>query len=901
MLKYFYGSDNVAARNKIIKLAKKIAGPTKVLFKIDENAPEYYVLDCIVTDEMADVALAMKLRKPQTIEEISKKCGKSIERTKELAYKLAEVGACIFHSEDGKDVFELTVFVPGVMEKANANRASAEKHPQIAKAFEEYARLRGQVLSPNMPIGMGPMRVIPIEKAIDGNTRAASFEEISYHLNKHTKFAVAPCTCRVSRRILGEGAGVLEDDLCIQLGTGAEYYIRTGKAREITREEAIEIIKRAEENGLMHSVPNIDGADTIHAICNCDANSCYSMRNALYFNSPDMIRSNYVAKVNKDNCVACGQCVENCPMNALKLGQKLCSTTPIIHKDSLSPRDHLWGEKNFNPDYRNNRENVVETGTSPCKTECPAHIAVQGYIKLASQGRYEEALELIKKENPLPAVCGRICPRKCEAECIRGDIDEPIAVDEIKKFIADKDRYAKTRYIPKKIHDYGKSIAVIGSGPAGLSCAYYLAVDGYKVRVFEKEEKLGGMLTLGIPSFRLEKEVIEGEIEVLRELGVEFKTGIEVGKDVTLNQLRKEGFEAFYVAIGAQKGRLLGVENESSKNVITGVDFLRDVNLGKEIKLSGNVIVVGGGNVAIDVARTATRIGAEKVHMYCLEKLEEMPALPEEIVEAKEEGITINNSWGPKSIIIEDGRVTGVEFKRCVSVFDEDKGFSPKYDEGEKITVPADYVLISVGQGIYWGNLLEGTTAEFNKNKTIKADDITYQSGEKDVFVGGDCYTGPKYAIDAIAAGKQGAISIHRFVWEGHSLLYGRDRRKYHSLDKMDAIVEGYDTTPRQKAAHNSDNADKFYDPRVTFTEEQVRAETERCLGCGSVILDENKCVGCGMCSTKCKFEAIKLVKKYDKEGTIYEGLPIKLGMNIGARVGRIAGRAIADVVKGEK
>lgn len=891
----------MAARKNIIKLAKKISGPTKALFKIDENAPEYYVLDCVVTDKMAEVGLAMELRKPQTIDQISKKCGKSIEETKELAFKLADVGACIFHSENGQDLFELTVFVPGVMEKANANRASAEAHPQIAKAFEEYARLRGGVLSPNMPIGMGPMRVIPIEESIHGDTRVASFEEISYHLDKHTKFAVAPCTCRVSRRILGEGCGVLEDDLCIQLGTGAEYYIRTGKAREITKEEAIEIIKKAEENGLMHSVPNIDGADTIHAICNCDASSCYSMRNALYFNSPDMVRSNYVAEVNKDNCVACGQCVENCPMNALKLGQKLCSTTPIIHKESLSPRNHMWGKKNFNPDYRTTRENVVETGTSPCKTECPAHIAVQGYIKLASQGRYMDALELIKKENPLPAVCGRICPRKCESECTRGDIDEPIAVDEIKKFIADKDRYAETRYVPKKMHDYGKSIAVIGSGPAGLSCAYYLAVDGYKVTVFEKEEKLGGMLTLGIPSFRLEKDVIEGEIEVLRELDVQFKTGVEVGKDVTLDQLRSEGFEAFYVAIGAQKGRIIGIEGEDAKEVITGVEFLRDVNLGKDIKLSGNVIVIGGGNVAIDVARTATRVGAEKVQMYCLESLDEMPALPEEIYEAREEGININNSWGPKGIILEDGKVRGVEFKKCISVFDENKRFSPKYDESKTCVVPADYVLISVGQGINWGNLMNGTLAEFNPNKTIKADSFTYQSDQEDVFVGGDCYTGPKFAIDAIAAGKQGAISIHRFVWEGHSLIYGRDRRKYHSLDKTDAIIEEYDRTPRQNAGQNSGNHNTFYDTRVTFTEEQVKAETQRCLGCGAVILDLNKCVGCGMCATKCKFDAIKLIKKYDEVGTTYEGLPIKLGMNIAARVGRIAGRAITDVVKGRK
>lgn len=891
----------MVARKKIIKLAKKIAGPTKTLFKIDENAPEYYVLACIVTDEMADVGLAMDLRKPQTIEQIAKRCGKSIEETKRLAYKLADVGGCIFHDENGTDVFELTVFVPGVMEKTNAKREYAEIHPEIPRAFEDYARRRGKVLSPNMPIGMGPMRVIPIESAIDGDTRAASFEEISFHLNKHNKFAVAPCTCRVSRRLLGEGCGVLEDELCIQLGEGADYYIRTGRAREITKEEAIEIIKKAEDNGLMHSIPNIDGAETLYAICNCDRDSCYSLRNAQYFNSPDMIRSNYVAEVNTDNCVACGQCVENCPMSALKLGQKLCSKTPIVHSDSLNPRNHLWGEKHFNPDYRDNRENVVETGTAPCKTECPAHIAVQGYIKLAAQGRYQDALELIKKENPLPAVCGRICPRKCESECTRGDIDSPVAIDEIKKFIADRERNQENRFIPTKKHEYGKKIAVIGSGPAGLSCAYYLAVDGYNVTVFEKEKKLGGMLTLGIPSFRLEKEVVNGEIEVLKALGVEFKTGVEVGRDVKLQELRNQGFAAFYVAIGASQGRNLGIEGENSQNVATGIDFLRDVNLGKDVKLSGNVVVIGGGNVAIDVARTASRVGGENVSMYCLESAAAMPALPEEVEEAKEEGIAINNSWGPRRIVVKDGKVTGVEFKKCLSVLDDNGRFNPKYDESEICIVPADHVLISVGQAMDWGELLEGAKIELNPNKTIKADSLTYRAGITDIFVGGDCYTGPRFAIDAIAAGKQGAISIHRFVWDGHSLTLGRDRRKYHALNKKEAIIEGYDNTARQSAGHNKKVDNTFKDARITFTEEQLKKETERCLGCGAVVLDQNKCVGCGMCTTKCKFDAIKLTKKYDKAGTTYEGLPVKLGLNIAGRAFRIAGSAIADLGKKNK
>lgn len=886
----------MAVRKNILKLAKKISGSVAMLVKLDENAPEYKVLNCVVTDEMAEVALALELRKPLPLETIAKRCGKTLEETQKQMDRLTEVGVVIFHSENGVDVFELPVFVPGVMEKMMNNRAQCEKHPEIPAAFEEYARLRGELLSPKLPVGASPMRVIPIQSAIDGDSHSVPYEQVATILNKSTRFAVADCSCRTSRRLLGQGCGHLEKDMCLQLNSGAEYCIRTGRAREITREEAFEIIRKAEENGLMHSVPNIDGGET-YAICNCCGCGCYAVRNAAYYNAPDMVRSNYVAQTDSEKCVACGQCVENCPVNALKLGQKLCETPK--QPEMLSPRDHVWTDKHWNVNYRETREDVTPEGTAPCKTACPAHIAVQGYIKLASQGRYREALELIKKENPFPAVCGRICPRSCESACTRGGLDEPVAVDEIKKFIADQELNAEHRFVPEKAHDYGKSIAVIGAGPAGLSCAYFLAVDGYNVTVFEKEQTLGGMLTMGIPAFRLGREIVNAEIDILRELGVVFRTGVEVGKDVTLDQLRQEGFEAFYVAIGAQGGRKLGLAQEDAQGVVAGVDFLRSVSLGHPTPLSGRVVVVGGGNVAIDVARTAVRENVDSVDMYCLESREEMPALEEEIAEAEAESIPVHNGWGPKELLVENGRIKGVVFKRCTAVYDAEHRFAPQYDEQDTITVEADWVLLSIGQEIRWGSLLDGSAVELGRGRTAQADPLTYQTAQKDVFVGGDCFTGPKFAIDAIAAGKQGAISIHRFVWEGVSMTAGRDRRIYKEFNKAAADLESFDRMPRQRPLRKKEAAASFTDDRCTFTEEQMKRETERCLGCGAVQLNQEMCIGCGQCTTKCKFDAIHLVKKYHVEYNTFEGIPLKLTPNMIKRVGKIAVRSVKDAVSG--
>ena len=331
---------------------------------------------------------------------------------------------------------------------------------------------------------------------------------------------------------------------------------------------------------------------------------------------------------------------------------------------------------------------------------------------------------------------------------------------------------------------------------------------------------------------------------------------------VTLDELREQGFKAFYVAIGCQGGRLAGIPGEDAEDVTVAVDFLREVNSGKIDALPGRTIVVGGGNVAIDVARNACRLGSEHVEMFCLESEAQMPASEEERREAVEDGAHISCGWGPKEVHLdEDGRVCGITFKRCTRVFDDEGRFAPEYDESDLRRVDADRVVMSIGQSIVWGDLLAGSKVELGHGQGALADPQTYQTAEPDIFVGGDVYTGPSFAIDAIAAGHEAAVSIHRFVQPGSTLTIGRNQRRYTALDRDDVVIESYDNASREVAHVDRDRekAAPFSEYVETFTEEQVRAETARCLGCGASIVDPNKCIGCGLCTTKCAFDAIHL------------------------------------------
>ena len=854
-------------RENLLKLGSMITNRIGLKATVDD--PEYWGLASVMTDEMG-------VRKPKTTEQLMKLTKMEREPLEKLLTEMAWLGIVEYNWEnlDGKNPnhekrWILPLFVPGSAEFLNMRQSQIDEHPEAAAFFERMTFLPLEKITPMVPpggSGIG-MHVIPVEKAIESENEAIGLEKISYWLDKYEgKYAKSMCSCRASRQKLGEGCGDDPENWCIAVGDMADYVVETQRGEYITKEEALDIFRRAEENGFVHQITNIDGEQKIFAICNCNVNICNALRTSQLFNTPNMSRSAYVAKVESENCVACGRCVEGCPAGAVKLGQKLCTKDgPVEYPRQELPDAVKWGPDKWSIDYRDkNRVNCYDTGTAPCKTACPAHIAVQGYLKLAAQGKYREALQLIKRENPFPAVCGRICNRRCEDACTRGTVDQAVAIDEVKRFIAQQDLDAATRFVPEKVIPkvdgaFDQQIAIIGGGPAGLSCAYYLAEKGYRPTVFEKERRLGGMLENGLPSFRLEKDVVQAEIDVLREMGVQFRCGVEVGKDVTIAQLREQGYQGFYVAVGLQSGGRLNIPGDDAQGVTAGIDFMRRVNGGQETKLEGRVVVIGGGNIAADVARTAVRCGAESVDLYCLESYDDMPMGPEDRGECERDGITIHAGWGQTEIVTENGHAAGIRLRKCLRVKNDQGRFAPEFDDNDTCQSQCAAVLYCIGQKVDWRQLLTGTAVTFNPNGPAQVDPVTYQTAEPDIFAGGDAVTGQKFAIDAIAAGKEGAISLHRFVQKA-TLTIGRNRRQFVELDKENALIPvGFDNTPRQQIGYNEALRRTFRDERIAFTAQQVQKETARCLSCGASVVDPNKCIGCGVCTTKCAFDAIHL------------------------------------------
>ena len=669
------------------ELVKKLAVlitdniPRKLPGGMKENHMDFWILDRMLTKQEVRFMLSFKKRRVGlTTKELAKRNNLPVRKTQKIIDHLLWIGI-LEQNRDNEDhhiQYLIPKWVVGSGEYMVEHKTLADEHPEVATMFnlapQEPLELAAKLVPPG-GAGIG-MHVIPVEKAIDAASESVSVEHLSHWLEKYDTFCSMVCACRKAQRIRGEGVGDIEGHMCIGVGDIAEFLVTSGKdAKYITREEAMDIIMRAERKGYVHQITNLDGPNRIVGICNCSPGSCYGLRTSQLFNTPNMSRSAYRAHVDAEKCVACGKCVEVCPAGAARLGQKLCKAdgTRVKYPMHDLPDDNVWGEDRWSPDYRDkNKLNCYDTGTSPCKTACPAHIAVQGYIRMAAEGRYEEAVRLIRQDNPFPAVCGAVCNRRCEDRCTRGTIDAPVAIDEIKKFLAQWELAHPQDY--KLICENGEGkewtdykIAVIGAGPAGLSAAWYLRMEGYPVTVFEKEEKPGGMLVNGIPNFRLEKEILEKEIEIIKNTGAEIRCGVEVGRDITLDELRAQGYKAFYVAIGLQGGRLAGVPGEDSEGVLSGVRFLKKVNTDSSFRLKGDVVVVGGGNVAADVARAALRATDGKVTMLCLEQRHEMPAAKDEVEEILAEGIELKNGWGPKEILEEEGKVTGIIFKKCIS------------------------------------------------------------------------------------------------------------------------------------------------------------------------------------------------------------------------------------------
>ena len=884
----------------ILKLGKMMTDVIVHKLKgLKATDPEYWGLKEVLTDEMAEICLTFKLRVYYTFEEVLERNPKYADdpiKLKDLLWEMSKIGIIEYdygdhYNDDGpipgaprERRYRVPFFVPGTAELMNSTEAQLEANPAVASMFERmtFIPLAGitELLPPGGD-GVG-MHVIPVEQAVGAQQETIKIEKISYWLKKYQgHISAGPCSCRLSRAVLGDGCADDPYDWCIQLGDMADYCVETGRSHFVTVEEALEICKNAEANGFVHQITNIDGETKIFDICNCNVEICNALRTALLFNTPYLSRSSFTAKVDPTKCVACGYCVEVCPAGAVKLGQKLCHAdgTPFVYPKAPLPDNLKWGKYAWDENYRDTarRTNTYATGTSPCKAACPAHVPVQAYLKKAHEGDYLAALMLIKKENPFPAVCGRICNKRCELACTRGKIDAPVSIDAVKKFVAELELHSEHRYIPPKVvssnrGEWKQKIAIIGAGPAGLSAAYYLAEMGYKPTVFEKNPLPGGMMTYGIPTYKLEKDVIAAEIEIIKALGAEIKCGVEVGKDITIEELKKQGYQAFYIAIGCQGGRRPGVAHDDAKGTFVAVEYLRHSFDNPDERFEEDVVVVGGGNVAIDCARNAKRLGAKSVTMVCLEGEGEMPASKEEIDEALDEGIIIKNGWGPKEVKVDaKGNVKAIVMKRCVAVMDEEGKFNPKYEEENVLELKGKRIIFAIGQAIEWGDLLKGTGVTFWHGNYPIADKLTYQTADPDIYVGGDVYTGPKFVIDAIAAGHAVAESLHRHVQPKAHPTIAFPHRHFVPLDKDDITLPGYDEAGRQEEGMNPeiDHRTSFRDAHLTLTEEQVHIETGRCLSCGASVVDPHKCIGCGLCTTRCNFDAIHLERDHPECSTM--------------------------------
>lgn len=542
--------------------------------------------------------------------------------------------------------------------------------------------------------------------------------------------------------------------------------------------------------------------------------------------------------VNTDKCTGCGDCAIVCPVIRLNEWDEGLKERRAIYRSFPQAVPITFA--------------IEKKDRAPCVLTCPAGINVQGYVQLIGQGRYEEAVQLIMERLPLPGVLGRICPHPCEDNCRRAEVDQPVSICRLKRAAADRVDLAG---LPKpEIQERDERVAVIGSGPAGLSAAYYLRLAGFKVTIFEALSAMGGMLRVGIPDYRLPQDVLDREVDYILGLGIEARTGIRLGSDFSLSDLKDQGFDAVFLGIGAHLGARLNIPGEGELNgVMDAVDFLREANLGRETAVGEKVVVIGGGNVAVDAARTAKRKGGKDITLVCLEKRDEMPAWEHEIEEALEEGINIVNSYGPRQFTDRDGKVSGVDFKRCTTVFDENGRFNPSYDESETTSLDADTVIVAIGQMVDKSWAGDTVNLEWSGRGLLQVHPRTQQTSLPFVFAAGDAVTGPAIAVDAVGAGRRAALGITRYL-DGEDLTREPIETEVQEPAEHDwiPIPEGLPLEPRAEAAVLSpeERVEGFTEMIAGFEEDAARAEAARCLNCGV-------CSECMECVKACKVGAV--------------------------------------------
>jgi NADPH-dependent glutamate synthase beta subunit-like oxidoreductase len=517
------------------------------------------------------------------------------------------------------------------------------------------------------------------------------------------------------------------------------------------------------------------------------------------FSNGETIVGSIAPTLEESGCKFCGACVEVCPTGA------------------LSDKDIIWAER--------------ESSLIPCRNTCPLGADVPRYIRHIAEREFDEAVAVIREKTPLPFVLGRICFHSCEETCRRSQINDPIAICALKRFALEHD----TETWKQKIElapPTGRKVAIIGSGPAGLTTAYYLAKVGHSLTVFETESEAGGMMYFGIPKYRLPRDILQKDLDHILNMGVEIKTNQAIGEQMTLNELNSQGFEAIFLAIGAQQAKKLRIEGIEYEDVLWGLDFLKDVNKDKEVTIKDRVLVIGGGNVAMDVALTVLRLGAKVVQVACLESREEMPAHEWEIKEILDEEIELNCTWGPKKIVEKDGKITGMELIKCTSVFDDKGRFNPSFDETITKTLETDMVIMAIGQNTDLAILGTESNMDVSPGGFIQVKEKNLETTIPGVFAGGEVTEGPISVVEAIEIGRKAARSIDKYLggsgdidevlaeYQTPNPWLGRDESFY---DKERVIMPTIPLLDRSKS---------FDEVELGYTEEMAVEEAKRCLRC---------------------------------------------------------------------